>query len=113
MLDRSTHAAGATALLVALFCAFFWLGFLAGKHSSARRVAYPMPVSPAGERVEWRGAVNHQINKSLNQVSRQTQRLVASEYHITPLHMLMPCGSGSCLVNWTLASSLPSLGSIL
>ena len=60
MLDRSTHAAGATAVLVALFCAFFFLGFYTGKHSKPEQVIYRVPASPAGERVEWRAAVHQQ-----------------------------------------------------
>ena len=49
----------AVGVLLVLFCAFFWLGFFAGKGSATQAGAggaAPAPAAPEGERIEWRVA---------------------------------------------------------
>lgn len=41
MVQELKRSAAVMALLVALFCAFFWMGFLVGKQSSGRAAAGP------------------------------------------------------------------------
>jgi hypothetical protein len=44
--------------LVVMFCAFFWLGYFAGKVASTQRdpVSGTRPTTPAAERLSWRQA---------------------------------------------------------
>ncbi|MBI3665396.1 MAG: hypothetical protein HY236_04100 [Acidobacteria bacterium] len=50
--------AAAVGVLLALFCAFFWLGFFVGKGSATKAAggATPIPAALEGERIEWRVA---------------------------------------------------------
>ncbi len=46
------HPVRTAALLVVMFCAFFWLGFFAGKNSAHQAAAVPLE-SPRSERLHF------------------------------------------------------------
>ena len=63
-LEGTKQVLRATLLLVALFCAFFWLGFLVGKNSVPQTASAPARIDqPKAERLQLQlaGALNQQV----------------------------------------------------
>ena len=59
LFEGTPQMTAAVGVLLVLFCAFFWLGFFAGKGSATQAGAggaAPAPAAPEGERIEWRVA---------------------------------------------------------
>ena len=57
MPEKTKEAIGIIALLAAMFCFFFWLGFFAGRQTSTQAGAGPAaPSVPAGERLSFQMA---------------------------------------------------------
>ena len=56
------------------------------------------------------GNAHRVLERELNSIAyvrRQTQRLTASQYQMTPSRIVIPCGSGSSALSWILASNSP------
>ena len=54
MPETTKETIGITALLVAMFCFFFWLGFFAGRQTATQASVTPAaPAVPVGERLSF------------------------------------------------------------